>query len=509
MDFENDIFISYAHIDNESLTEAQKGWISVFHRALEVRLGQLLGKKPRIFRDPKLQGNDVFSDRLLQSLPKTATLVSIMTPRYVRSEWCRKELYGFIRSADATIGVSLGTKSRIFKVVKTPIPVEQHPDEVRELLGYEFFSIDPETGRPHELGQDTAPEEQRVYWARLNDLAYDLCELLTLLESAVAGGAAVSVRTGPAAKAVGAEEGETVYLAETSHDLRDERDALARFLEQHGHTVLPGRNLPLVAAECEELVGRLLPQCRMSIHLVGASYGVVPEGTTRSLLALQHDAAVAHGAADARFQRLIWMPPELDPEDERLRELVGELRTDPRSQEGADLLETPIADLRLAILELLATSPGPDEPETPADEGAGAATVYLVCDERDLDAVGPLEDFLFERGYEVVLPLFDGDETEIREEHEECLRSCAAVLVYYGAGNEAWQRRMTREVRKSAGYGRSGPPPPAAIYVAAPETAQKQRLRTREALVLRQQGAAFAPEDLEPLLSMLPGDGGG
>ena len=38
MSFENDIFISYAHIDDQPLVEGQKGWISSFHRALEIRL---------------------------------------------------------------------------------------------------------------------------------------------------------------------------------------------------------------------------------------------------------------------------------------------------------------------------------------------------------------------------------------------------------------------------------------------------------------------------------------
>jgi len=44
----NDVFISYAHIDDQALTEGQKGWITQFHRILEVRLGQLLGEKPTI-----------------------------------------------------------------------------------------------------------------------------------------------------------------------------------------------------------------------------------------------------------------------------------------------------------------------------------------------------------------------------------------------------------------------------------------------------------------------------
>ena len=44
----NDIFISYAHVDNESLTEGQKGSISQFHRTLEIRLRQLLGENHNI-----------------------------------------------------------------------------------------------------------------------------------------------------------------------------------------------------------------------------------------------------------------------------------------------------------------------------------------------------------------------------------------------------------------------------------------------------------------------------
>ncbi|HAI82148.1 MAG TPA: toll/interleukin-1 receptor domain-containing protein, partial [Chitinophagaceae bacterium] len=57
MQFEKDIFISYAHIDDESLVASQKGWITEFHRSLEIRLAQLLGRRPVIWRDPSLQGN--------------------------------------------------------------------------------------------------------------------------------------------------------------------------------------------------------------------------------------------------------------------------------------------------------------------------------------------------------------------------------------------------------------------------------------------------------------------
>jgi len=147
MNFENDIFVSYAHIDDQSLVEGQKGWISSFHRALEVRLAQLLGREPRIWRDPKLQGNDIYSDRLVQCLPGVALLVSIVSPRYVRSDWCMRELKEFVKATSTTGGMRRGDKARVFKVVKTPVPLVQQPADFQELLGYDFFVVDAETGR--------------------------------------------------------------------------------------------------------------------------------------------------------------------------------------------------------------------------------------------------------------------------------------------------------------------------------------------------------------------------
>ena len=119
--FECDIFISYAHVDNRSLTEGQKGWIDSFHQALEVRLSQVLGSDPAFFRDPKLAGNDYFESVLEGTLQRTAILVSIVSPRYVESEWCIKEFKLFTDVARSTGGLRVGDRSRIFKVMKFPV----------------------------------------------------------------------------------------------------------------------------------------------------------------------------------------------------------------------------------------------------------------------------------------------------------------------------------------------------------------------------------------------------
>ena len=476
--YENDVFVSYAHIDDQVLAQGQSGWIATLHRALEVRLAQLLGKQPTIWRDPKLQGNDVFAETLVERLPRVAVLVSVLSPRYVKSEWCLRELNEFLQ---ATGGARIADKLRVFKVVKTPILRGQTPPLLQPVLGYEFFTVDSQSGRERELEPSqtlATPEEQRLYWLKLDDLAHDIADLLPLIESDAAEAASA-----PVASAKGC-----VYLAETSSDLRERRDMIRRELQGNGYAVLPDQPLPLVGAECTAVVREQLARCRLSVHMIGRNYGVVPEGATQSMVALQHELAVAR-AGTGEFCRLIWMPPDLTTDDPRQQQLLDLLQSDPRTDAGTDLVKTPLEDFK-SLLHVRLNPPrpkaSPPEPAPSAGEPTSRAIkqIYLICDRRDVDGTRPLEDFLFDRHHEVVLPVFDGDETQVRQEHEANLAECDAALIYYGAGNELWLRSKLRELQKIAGYGRTKPMLAKAVYLAPPATPEKARFRTLEAMTI-------------------------
>ncbi len=137
----NDMFISYSHVDNESLTEGQKGWISQFHRTLEIRLRQLLGENPNIWRDQKLTGTDIFDEKIINTFDQTKLMVSIGSPRYINSEWCNRKLKEVHDRAWEAGGVRGGEKSRIIKVVKTPCGNDGGGGHqiFNSLLGFEFF----------------------------------------------------------------------------------------------------------------------------------------------------------------------------------------------------------------------------------------------------------------------------------------------------------------------------------------------------------------------------------
>lgn len=522
MSFENDIFISYAHIDDMALVEGQKGWISSFHRALEIRLGQLLGRTPRIWRDPKLQGNDAFADRLVERLPGVAILVSVISPRYMKSDWCLRELREFTKAAALTGGVRVGHKVRVFKIIKTPVPVEQQDAELQHMLGYDFFTADPHSGRTKELNQTGDTEIQRLYWAKLDDLAHDLTEMIETLEAAGAGAGAAPASPAPIvpgappplrrledATAVAGED-RSVYLAETTYDLREKRDAVRRELQTLGLNVLPDQPLPLVKDECEQAIRDGLEQSVLSIHLVGRNYGLVPEGATQSTVVIQNELAIERAAAGG-FGRLIWIPEKIECDDERQLKFIEHLQTDTRIQQGADILQTTFEEFKAAMNRRLRKEEKKEEKEEARDASVDAAGVgpednlrriYIISDRRDEHAPTELGDYLYAQGFEVILPVFEGEEAQIRKDHEENLSMCDAVLFYYGEGNELWLRQKLREVQKSAAFGRKKPIVIKAIYVAPPDSPSKAKFRTREAMVIDQR-APFDPAALTSFISQL------
>jgi TIR domain len=479
MGFDHDVFISYTHIDDRPLSEGQQGWIATLAEALNIRLAQLLGEDPRIWRDKKLSGNDRFDQEIIEQLVHTAVLVAVLSPRYVRSEWCCKELKAFAEHAHKTGGLVLDNKSRVFKVVKTP--VNQQPDEIRNLLGYLFYTEEPETKRVREFNRVFGPDRELEFWRTLDDLAQDIKKLLDML------------RSGASAERTGA----TVYLAETTSDLAAEREQVRRDLEAHGHLVLPDHPLPHTGTELEQVIEGYLERAELSIHLVGAVYGMVPEARDRSLLEIQN-ALASRCSQAGRLTRLVWMPPGLQPQDERQQAFVDTLNNDPDLSIHDSVLETTLEELKTVIHDKLRRD------KEPSRAPAQLKRMYLIFDEPDKEAVTPVDDYLYERGFEVKRPLFSGDETKRQADHEDKLRLADALLIYCGTADEAWLSRMLLDLVRIPGVRRAS-----AVLLAGAETEFKARYRTREVDDVIKAFDRFDPTSLQRFLDRIESTGGG
>ncbi len=491
--YDNDLFISYAHIDNKSIGE-RDGWVEMFHEALEVRLGELLGGAPRIWRDPKLNGNDVFAEELKARFTTVYLLVSVLSPGYIRSEWCLRELDEFVSAAEKTGGLNRDNKSRAFKVLKTPVPITEHPDSIKETLGYKFFELDRETGRAKEFRRIFGEEAELRFLQKLDDLAQDIALLLRASEEA-----APEAET-QTTKSVLEDDKPVVYLAPPSFDLSEEYDALRRDLIEHGHTVLPDGDLPLNAPDFETAVTFALSRAKVSLHLVGSYSGFRPDGGRASSVPWQHDLAQKRGEA-GDFVRLVWIaPPSSHPEDEEQSAFIETLRTSADANRGADVVEGNLESVKTILHQRLdEIEQGVPGQGLDSRQALGPARVYLLHEAVDADAVVPVDDFLFDAGFEVVKPLTQGSTRDVLEDHRRNLETCDAVLVFYGKSPQSWIRQKWSEIQKAPGYGRQ----PIAVqccYVTEPEAPEKTRYRSHQAMVVKR-FQSFAPETLSEFVA--------
>jgi hypothetical protein len=468
--FKNDLFISYGRIDDQPLTPEQKGWVSRFHASLDALLSMRLGRIAKIWRDEKrLQGNDILTDEIVEQLPQSAALISVLTPRYLESPWCTKEVHEFCKLAEQSGGLVVDNKARVFKVLKSPVATQESlPPVLNDVLGYEFFIL--EDGTPLELDPAYGEKFGHDYNRKVGKLAWDISQLLSKLASDV--GVGDSDRAGAVLAATKA----TIYLAECSYDRKETREILEGDLLRHGYTVLPDQQLPRDETDYVAAVKHLLARCKLAVHLVGTSYGAVPDGPTeRSVVVLQNELAVQRSKSSS-LSRVIWLPEGTRSEQPQQQAFIEALHHDAEVQVGADLITGDIEALKTSIHATLKKleNPEPAQAEQQAAAADRAKLIYLICIEKDRKATVPVRKYLRERGFDVSLPAFEGDATAVREAHWQLLTNCDAIILFYGAGDEAWKRTIDNDLKKMSGYRGGRALLASYTYLADPKTSDKE-----------------------------------
>lgn len=537
MQYDYDLFISYAHIDDLSPFGEEKGWIDLLHERLSVLLAQALGYEPRIWRDGhRLQGNDELSGAIGAGVTRSLLLVPVISPRYVQSDWCNREMEAF-HAAQAQQGPlpgSPGFRSRVFKVVKTPLPEhlqEREPVQIRNLIGYQFYGEDESSGQLTEFSP--APNDKQ-YWRTLGRLVSDIKQTLIELKHSPAARSPSNVSTSapaapptptstpastptptsttstpapapPEQTATNGAPSRFVYLAETTGDLAREREDVRDELRQRGYGVLPEQRLPLDERRAtEEAVRADLARCCLSVHMVGPRYGSTPEDDAASVVQIQERLAAERGAGEATFQRILWTPPglgtpALEITDARQKSFVETLQAGLTA--GAELLQTSVEDLKTRAVEKLAAMARAQEAKAAAAASGPPRKklkqVYLICENRDRQFVRPIKQFLFKEQFEVITWLEgDAGAERLAEYHRKNLRECDAALIYFGSGDEPWVRKNLEDLEKAYGYGREEDWTASAVFVGQPPSEQKEDFLTHMVPYVIHNLSGFNPEDL-------------
>ena len=175
-----DVYLSYSYMDDVNVPGGV-GWVTAFSDALQIRLRQIAGRNVNVWHHHQAEVPvQAFPEAVASAISGASVFVAIISPSYVHSPWCRRELEIFARHAEASGGINVGQASRIFKVLKLPV-AEQPGDGIGNLedtMGYQFFRRS-QHGPVIEF--DPAGQGRDEFVQAVNALAHDLSNLLSAL----------------------------------------------------------------------------------------------------------------------------------------------------------------------------------------------------------------------------------------------------------------------------------------------------------------------------------------
>jgi hypothetical protein len=215
MAFDIDVLILFAEKDNAENEKKEPGWVSQFKRFLELMLTQVLGEKSKIMLKAE------YDNMVAPKLQNIGVLVPILSKDFNESGACLDAVEAFIKNTEAKKG-----RSRIFKVFKAPLTAQEQPPKLRDLIGYDMYQLDSDSGEVREYTDYFSTEAERQYWMKMVDLAFDIFDTLMQLKDETAK---TEVKNFYKRK--------TIYLAETGHDLSVQRNIIKRELQLHCYIV--------------------------------------------------------------------------------------------------------------------------------------------------------------------------------------------------------------------------------------------------------------------------------
>jgi hypothetical protein len=411
----HDVFISYAHRDDQKLPEADYGWVTLFVDHLKARVTtQLKGRESlKCWMDHQLAGNAELTPTILETVRGSATILIFLSPQYLASKWCRDELETFMAAARTR---GRATK-RIFLIEVWEV---SKPPALEDLKGYQFWQIDPHSGVPELLGYPRPSYDRHPdYYRLLNQLAYNLAEEINRQHANGDGGPAEQGRP-------------VVYLAEATDDLEANYAEMKSYLEQSGLRVVPGDYLPRAPDLFRGAVLGELADAKLFVQLLSGVHGKRPPGLPVGYVGLQHQLAV-----EQNIPVMQWRSRDLD---------VAKV-ADPAHRallEGVTVASESITEFKKRVVQAGTAPPRPQKRTVPAED----RFVFINAERADRPWAVQLCQLLKQFAVGFGLPVESPKLEVVQQSIEHHLMNCDAAILVYGSTPASWVTEQVHRLRR-------------------------------------------------------------
>ena len=432
-----EVFLSYAHADDQPMAEGTRGWVTSFADRLQTAARMKDGGSHiHVWMDHRLEPQKVVDAALMSRVAASACFIAILSPRYLESDWCRKELEHFVGRLDGT-----GSGDRIFLAEVLPTERAAWPSSIRSLSAVPLWEQPFDRPDPLTLGWPSPdPAGDRPYWSRLNELAHVLAQQVKTLGE-------VSNRATPTRR--------RVWIADPSDHVLDYWSALASALRQEGFEILPAAvgSYPLqIEREYQRALNADLSRAELLVQLFGSHPGRSPCWIPHSYARIQSEAARVY-AADHGVSYLSWRPADIDLDsivDPDYRALLT----------GA--VANGFEEFRQLVLKRMTTAPEPGKTAAAPLQILDPDHSISICvsaDKPDRDLGASVRDLLFELGVDVTLtpePLQGQSPAQWRRDYEAVLAESQGLVILYGQAPPSWVQTQAQAAKKALAQVRSG-----------------------------------------------------
>jgi hypothetical protein len=461
-----DIFVSYARDDDAAPPDKpdKKGFVTFLDESVRYEFRDLGPDRPKIWRDTRrISDGDQFGPELETALKDASLLVVVLSPNWMASEWCKRELATFAKYHDAG-----GLRDRIVVVNKHFIDPGKRPELLQGQVGFEFYVRNKD---PDDIAGDTeffdrGEVRDDRYWQKVRALVAHLLKR----------------KPEPPPAATYPPSGRTIYVAKPASDMRAGYDRIVCELTGRGHTVVPSpmEDIPLKSAV--EVIDKALSSAEISIHLLGERAGEAPEDQLPMVkLQLARAAEKAGNDAGGKFHRLVWAPALRSAQpaagqsaQEITRHPIDVLARFDR-QLPSDKVEGDSLSKFVDFINQHVTAITPPRLPSglPAGKG-GEISLYLYHSQEDSDYALNLAQALQQRQLDALLPVFEGPDAEIKSFNGKQLAQCDAVILCWASASEVWVRAQASGLRNWQELGRKQQFSYRAVVAAPPPGSRKK-----------------------------------
>lgn len=418
--FEYDIFISYAHVDNQTVSDVREGWIDQFHKHLQLRLSMEFGRMDMVhlWRDDKLERGQLFDKTIQDALDGSAVFVSLTSRGHLASEYCQNEVEWFHKKTlGEAEGPAIHDRSRLVNCLINDIHYTEWPAKLTGTSGYPLFDQE-------EDGDPTDPHG-KLFKRQIRNLSKYLFTILHEFRKHRLAG------TGNIKKHKKDTESADIFIAEVPDSLRSTKKRLLDELANKGYRVATGFPPPYDFSGHTSRVNNQLSKVVMSVHLLdqfaGREIDDKPEITYP-----QYQTELAK---KTNINSFIWVPKQLNlssVDDEGHRKFLEDLEQNERHEVQYEFIRGTSTELTLQLVDELEKR----KVEKPMEEPAKA--ILLDTHLKDQMYAWKLGEYFIGQNIQPFINPQKDDPNENLEILESRLAEVNMLMILFGHVKAEW-----------------------------------------------------------------------